>query len=1134
MRLTRLILLVTVAFIPVLLAAPETPKSEYNPKVAKASDEGEKAIPRFKIDKSLKVEVWAAEPLLANPVAFTFDQKGVCYVAETFRLHKGVTDTRGHMNWLDDDLACRTVADRVAKYKKFAGAKFHMEYETARDRIRRVEDSDGDGKADRATVFSDDFGRAEDGLGSGVLVRKGNVYYTCIPDLWLLKDTKKTGVADVKQSLATGFGVHTGFIGHDSHGLVIGPDGRLYFSIGDRGLNVKTKEGKHLYNPDSGAVLRCELDGSNLEIFATGLRNPQELAFDDLGNLFTVDNNSDAGDQARLYHIVQGGDYGWRMGYQYESSMHDETVGMGNRGPWNYERLWKPDTQAAYVIPAIKNFSNGPSGFTAYPGVGLSDRYKGHFFLANFSGGPNNSGIFSFGVKPKGASFEMVDDHKFVWDILSTDCDFGPDGAFYISDWVDGWGLPGKGRIYKVTDPEAVKNPAIDEAKKLLAEGMEGKNVDELIKLLGHSHRAVRMEAQMVLAAKGADVIKPLGDVARNTETPLLARIHAIWTVSIIGRNWMSKEERAGIRIARLIIDAFMPLLADKNPEVRAHVLWLICDADVSPITGISNHELLNDPEPRVRFWAALSIANVGGAKATDVSIEPIHLKIRDRIFKLLRENDNRDSLVRHAGAVALAKEIPTKYLIQATNDSSAALRIAVAVALRRQKAPEVAVFLNDTEPKIVAEAARAINDELIMAAMPKLAALITKPELERVTAYRVLNANFLVGKRENAEALAQYAARSDAPTPLRALAVKMLGSWEKPPRRDFITGLTQSLPERPQEEARAAFTSVMGKLFAASGDVRKAATAAATKIGCREVGPYLAAIVNDETAEANSRVDALQALAALNDPKAYDVATAAIAANDPKVRTAGMGILIKKKPAVVLKQLQYVLGKSNIVEQQGALSILAANPSADADAMIEEWLDKLVAKTAPPELSLEILEAAASSKSERIKRRLAGFEEGRPKDDLGKYRETLVGGDAERGREIFLSKAAVQCQRCHTLDGQGGEVGPPVNGVGKQPREYLLESIVLPSKAIAKGYDTILITTLDNKSVSGVLKGEDEKEVRLMTAEGKLITVKKTDIDDRRTTKSAMPDDLVGKLNKRELRDLVEFLSRLKDEWKK
>src|SRR5262245_16879498 len=527
MRRSRLVLPLFAALIPAdfAIASPEAPpKSDYSPPVAKASDEAQKAIPRFQYDKSLKVEVWAAEPMLANPVCFAFDEKGRCFVAETFRLHHGVTDDRGHMNWLADDLASRSTADRVAIYKKDAGTRFHREYETARERIRLLEDTTGSGKADKVTVFRDDFGRAEDGIGAGLLARKGNVYYTCIPDLYLLKDTKGSGTADVKQSLATGFGIHTSFIGHDLHGLRIGPDGRLYFSIGDRGLNVATKEGKHLFVPDTGAVLRCELDGSNLEVFCTGLRNPQELAFDDYGILFTVDNNSDSGDQARFLHLVEGGEYGWRIGYQYETRMHDSSVKQGNRGPWNYEQLWSPETQAAYLLPALKNFSNGPSGFTAYPGVGLSDRYKGHFFLANFSGGPGNSGIFSFGIKPKGTSFEMTDDHKFIWEVLATDCEFGPDGAFYVSDWVNGWGLPGKGRIYKVTDPEGMKNPAVAEAQKLIAEGFDGKPVDELVKLLGHAHRQVRMEAQLALAAKESPSFKVFADVATDSKAPLLAR----------------------------------------------------------------------------------------------------------------------------------------------------------------------------------------------------------------------------------------------------------------------------------------------------------------------------------------------------------------------------------------------------------------------------------------------------------------------------------------------------------------------------------------------------------------------------------------------------------------------------------
>ena len=89
--------------------------------------------------------------------------------------------------------------------------------------------------------------------------------------------------------------------------------------------------------------------------------------------------------------------------------------------------------------------------------------------------------------------------------MLPTDCEFGPDGAFYWSDWTSGWEKPGKGRIFRVTDPEAMKNPAVAEAKKLLAEGFEKKTVEELAKLLEFPHQQVRQEAQFELAARAAE-----------------------------------------------------------------------------------------------------------------------------------------------------------------------------------------------------------------------------------------------------------------------------------------------------------------------------------------------------------------------------------------------------------------------------------------------------------------------------------------------------------------------------------------------------------------------------------------------------------------------------------------------------
>ena len=292
------------------------------------------------------------------------------------------------MNWLDDDLASRTVADRVAMYRKYLGAGF-AGYSVEHERVRRLVDRDGDGHADASTIFADGFNDPAAGIGAGVLARKGDVWYACIPWLWKLRDNDGDGRADRRELLHQGYGVHVGFLGHDLHGLRFGPDGRLYFSIGDRGFNVTTLDNRNLAVPDTGSVLRCNPDGTELEVFASGLRNPQELAFDEFGNLFTGDNNSDSGDKARWVYLVEGGDSGWRIGYQF-------IAGPISRGPWNEEKLWYPafDGQAAYIVPPIANIADGPSGLAYDPGVSLlPDAYRKHFFLVDFRGASGQSGI---------------------------------------------------------------------------------------------------------------------------------------------------------------------------------------------------------------------------------------------------------------------------------------------------------------------------------------------------------------------------------------------------------------------------------------------------------------------------------------------------------------------------------------------------------------------------------------------------------------------------------------------------------------------------------------------------------------------------------------------------------------------
>ena len=283
------------------------------PVVDPASDDAQLAIKRFSLPKGLKASLWAAEPMLANPVAIDFDEKGRLFVSETYRYRTSVLDIRDYMDMLELDLAARTIEDRAALHRKVFGEQakdFAIESEI----VRLVEDTNHDGVADKSSIYADGFNSELDGIASGVLARHGKVWFTNIPSLWLLEGD----AGNVKKTeLLRGFGVRYNFTGHDFHGLALGHDGKIYFSIGDRGMHVQNKEGKLIAYPDEGAVFRSNPDGTELELVHRGLRNPQELVFDEHGNLFTGDNDSDQADMERLVYLVEGGDSGWRIGYQH-------------------------------------------------------------------------------------------------------------------------------------------------------------------------------------------------------------------------------------------------------------------------------------------------------------------------------------------------------------------------------------------------------------------------------------------------------------------------------------------------------------------------------------------------------------------------------------------------------------------------------------------------------------------------------------------------------------------------------------------------------------------------------------------------------------------------------------------------
>jgi putative membrane-bound dehydrogenase-like protein len=1112
------------------------------PVIAPASPEAENNLKRIKVPAGLRLNLWAAEPMLANPVAFGIDERGRVFVSETYRYRTSALDIRHYMFMLEDDLAARTVDDRVALSKRHFGKQFD-DLQIESEIVRLLEDRTGSGVASFSSIYADKFNSALDGIASGVLARRDKVWFTNIPELWLLQGTDAQGRAKSRKSLSHGYGVRFSFTGHDLHGLVLGPDGKLYFTMGDRGATVKTKEGKTLAYPDEGAVFRCNPDGTGMEVIYRGLRNPQELAFDDYGNLFTGDNDFDHGDEERLVYIVEGGDSGWRVGFQHSLIGFDYV-------PWKSEEIWmshnsrqadyngKPldaakrvaDTgrRPAAYLPPISNVGDGPSGLTYYSGGGaLPSKYAGKFFLAHFKGAVSTSKIQTFRVQPRGAGFVLADSEELLGQCQPTDVDFGPDGALYFADWGEGWERTAKGRIYRLYDETLLNSAPVREAKTLLNTGMTKRSEAELVKLLAHANRWVRQEAQFALVERKAATA--LSDVARGSgvrapqapESSLrLSRLHAIWGLGQLLRN---HPPLAG---------TLLPLVSDADAEVRAQAARVLGDGRAARAVP-ALVRALGDDSARVRFHAAQALGKIGRKEAVPA------------LRELLRANADADAFLRHAAATALARIDDRKTLLAAARDPSAAVRLGVLLALRQLESPDIAVFLSDKEPQLVLEAARAINDLGITRAMPTLAKLARPtgtPDFAitegKAAGYdplmiRAINAAFRVGGDANAKALASLAATGANPA-MQVEALTQLASWGSPHPRDRVIGIYRPLKARDARPAVAALKPVIADILrAAPPAVRIAAAQAAGRLALTEAAPVLFEVVADTAAPSPVRGAALEALAALKDRRLAEAIQLAKASPDATLRRAANTLLAQAGTESAVAELARVIENGTLTERQGALATLAAIPGAAAGDVVTKWVDLLVQGKAPAGLALDILEAGARRNDTVIASKLMQYRDSYPAgDDLAGWRETLAGGDAAAGRRVFFERTDTQCFRCHKIgDEGGGEVGPNLAGLAARvSREYLLEAIVHPNKAIAAGFDSVTVVLKDGRSVAGILKAETPEQMSIFSLEdNELVTVKTADVAQRAKGLSGMPEGLAQMLSKPDLRDLIEFLGSLK-----
>lgn len=1110
---------VVAATLPLTIHAADVIRNPpLEPDVAAASDEPSESISVMRVRDGWHVQLFAAEPDVANMVAMDVDPQGRVYVCETFRQERGVTDNRAHdETWLLADLAAETVQDRIDYHKRLLGDAA-VTYAQHDDRIRRLVDTDGDGRADESTVLASGFNGLEEGTGAGVLVHGQDIFYTCIPKLWKLTDADDDGVAEKRVALSDGYGVRVAFRGHDLHGLLIGVDGRLYFTIGDRGYHVTTAEGGVLSNPAVGTVFRCELDGSKLEVYCAGLRNPQELAFNDVGDLFTVDNNSDSGDKARIVHLLQHGDSGWRMHYQY----------LPDRGPFNRQRIWEPlhPEQPAHIVPPIINFTDGPSGLAYYPGTGFGDTLKNRFLICDFRGGPSNSGIRSFELQPEGAFYKLATDEQPIWNVLATDVMFGPGGEMLVSDWVDGWNGLGKGRIYKITDPREQDSDIVADVRERLTDDWTQRLTASLVADLNHLDRRVRLNAQWELAARGEAA--ELLAVAAADDLPSHVRLHGIWGSEHAAR--MQPELRP------MVLAANAALLADADVFVRAAACQLAADQlDRTQLQTLA--ALISDPAPRVRYFATMAVAKLADiATTTGTAVTPpvAHADVSTAaVVAMLAANANVDPALRHAGIRYLTSAATAQAVLDLQDHPSVDVRRAAVAALRNRLDGRVTEFFDDTESIVVSEATMAIHDQPIPVAIEPLADLIDRADLpldQESLVRRVLSANYRIGTAETAAALADFAASDRSPAYARLEALDCLLDWAKPDPRCRVTNQHRPLPSRSTSVAATALTKRIDELMIASEDVREKAIDVASQLGVQKIAPELIRRVQNEQSRPIARAASLTALARLSAPDAVAFAKTVNLADPVPLINASLKVLGKHdRVASVGRFVEASASPTPAVAAQG-WDILATIDAPESNERVADGVSQYLAGTLAQDVHLNVIEAAAQRLPSEVLDSLNRHQlELAQTDSLAKWLPSLRGGDVEKGSELFFGKTELSCVRCHKVDRAGGEVGPNLTVIGKtRDQRALLESICLPDATIAEGFQTAVIVDEDGRVSTGIVAAETDEFVELIAADGARVRIEQDLIVARKKGKSSMPAGLADLMTPRELRDLVAYLASL------
>jgi putative membrane-bound dehydrogenase-like protein len=1012
---------------------------------------------RFHIPAGFQLEVVAAPPLVDRPIHATFDDQGRLYVTDS----SGTND------------------------------KVQIQLEKKPHRILRLEDTDGDGRFDRQTVFADRMMFPE-----GALWYDGSLYVAAAPSIWKLTDTNGDGMADRREEWFQGKTL-TG-CANDLHGPYLGPDGWIYWCKGAFAEQTYARPGKKPWVTRAAHLFRRRPEGGPIEpVMTGGMDNPIKVVFTPSGEQIlntTFFQYPGGGKRDGLIHVIYGGVYGKK----HDVIEHHPRTGS--------------------VMPVLVHLgAAAPSGLVRIHSNQLGPAYQDSIVVSLF----NMHKLTRHVLAPQGATFSTRDEDFVVCD----DLDFHPtdlledaDGSLLIVDtggWYklccptsQLWKPDLLGAIYRLKRTGA---PAVEDPRGMKLD-WNTEPLEQLAARLADDRPAVRDKATRLLAKAGAGAVASV--------TKLLAQTPAqeLPAQEPPGQGPPSPRTRRQALCCLTRIDtpqarlAIRGSLADSDETVRQVALHAISLWRDPKAVSVLTH-VLKSTNPQHRRVAAEALGRIGDRSACAAI--------------LAAATGKPDRALEHALAYALIELNSPAACHQALERTGDSARKVALIALDQMESADLTAeqalrFTRDTDPDLRQTAWWLIDRHpdwipLVAGTMEKR---LDDPQLPQTQRQQLQQRMARYAHHPAVQAVvARCLARADLHDPQR---VELLQSMATAPLDHvpdaWVAGLSNCLAAKQAEVVEAAVHAI-GKI--------------STKQTPAELARQLAQLGLRTGLPSEVRLQALAA-ARIQEPlpdATFDFLLTQTAADQQALhRSLAVDVLVQASLETdQLEKLARQIESVGPLDLQRLLQAFQQTSNPQVGSMLATALENSQATISlPPSILLAALSRYGKPLAKRAQQMIDALRQTNAQlwDEIQSIQALLPSADVRRGQIVFQSSKAA-CSTCHQMGYLGGTVGPDLSRIGKiRSTQDLLEAILAPSASFVRSYEPVVVATDGGLVYAGVLKDETPQELVLALDAQKTVRIPKEEIEERQMGDvSVMPAGLNKQLSQQQLADLVKFL---------